>query len=130
MTNIDAFNIAAAVLLGKLHAEFPRPVMLNIDALRDESALAADAWWERGSDNLLAATLRWLHAEGYVRYASEGAGGRRFAEVVLSARGLSALNRLPESLVAKATVGDRLKDLAYAASAEAVTALVRIALSS
>lgn len=132
MTNIELFNVTTAAVFRDLYAQFPRPIALDVPALRTQLEIPEEDWWEvaRGTPlNPIGCAIHWLRDEGFVRFTQESACVKFFG-VVLTSKGFAALNRAPESLSAKTTVGDRLKSLSVAASTETVAALVRTALSS
>lgn len=129
MDNIDIFNRAVAGVLKKLYAEFPRPVELDTQSLGQELGFTSGEMQEtvvRG--NSIGWAIAWLGEEGFIRYSDSAGRNRHFANVVLTAKGLTCLNRTPESLEAKPTIGQQLKGLSVTASAEFVAGLVQIAL--
>jgi hypothetical protein len=131
MSNIEVFNRVVATVFKELYSSFPKPVFLKAAELRVAAEITDDAWWEvtRGANlNPVGCALIWLHDEGFIRYSDE-AGCSVFANVVLTAKGFAALNKSPESLASKPTIGERLKELSKTATSETVSNLVKIALS-
>lgn len=130
MTNIEAFNLITAEIFKELYSQFPRPITFSVREFRGRLNLPEEAWWEqeRGAKlNPAGCALIWLQEEGFVRYTGESAC-LTFSGLVLTSKGLAALNKTPEALSAKPTIGERLKELSRTASVETVGSLVRLAL--
>ena len=113
--NITCFNAAARTVLVKLHREFPRPVVLNSTALMAEIPAYCQGTWGpfHGDDNYVAATIRFLREEGYLRHVgTPDTKQTQFAGVVLTSRGFSVLQAPLDSLglpaAEKTTVVGRL----------------------
>lgn len=104
--NIDDFNRGCALIMGRLYASFPKPIVVKAAELDDGP--------ERPDQEALevyGATMEFLAEEGYVRFGSKTgpAHARLFMNVCLTSKGLAALNRSPEALAApKGTIGDRV----------------------
>ena len=129
MDNISLFNYVTASVLRLLYENFPNPIMLDTGKLRVEFGISDEDWHEyRGGGNSIGSDIRWLGDEGFVRYASEAGRGTAFASAVLTAKGLSALNRSPDVLTPKPTIGERLKEVGKTAATETITSLVKAAL--
>lgn len=132
MNNIEVFNRIVATVFKELYGSFPKPLVLRTSEIRSSSEIADADWWEvtRGAKlNPVGCALIWLHDEGFIRYTDESACSM-FVNVILTAKGFAALNKSPESLSSKPTIGERLKELSMTASSEAVSSLVRIALGT
>ena len=128
MDNIEFFNRTTAALFKVLLAKFPSPILrFDTENFRTESGLPANPSAEDSDD--IGDVIKWLQAEGYIRVRDEAGFGQMFTGVVLTAKGLEALNRIPDSLTPKMTVGERLKELSREASREVVTSLVTVALT-
>jgi hypothetical protein len=132
MSNIDVFNRVVAVVFKQLYEAFPKPICISAGDIRLAAEIADEDWWEetRGlKGNTAGAAVIWLHDEGFIRYVSTTGSGTQFAAVVLTSKGFAALNRTPDALEPKPTVGERLKDLSKTATSEFVNGLVKVALS-
>ena len=88
MSNIDAFNEIAARVLEHLYATFPQGARL----------LAADFVGEADRNAVMNFhyTVRFLGAEGLLKYDVASDDGEVFFEVILTGRGLAALNAVPD----------------------------------
>jgi hypothetical protein len=117
MSNIDDFNVAAAVILDKLYTTFPRRISLRDDSFdsdRDEATLM-----------LYRDTILFLQAEGILRYVSWSNGKPIYFEgVALTARGLAILNSTPDALKEKVPLGVRLSTVLKSGSGEALKVLI------
>ena len=131
MNNIEVFNRVTAEVFKELYENFPKPIILKAAELRAAAEITEDGWWEvsRGARlNPAGCALVWLNAEGFIRYSDES-GCSLFANVILTAKGFAALNKSPESLSSKPTIGERIKEMSKTATAEMVGSLVKTALS-
>lgn len=130
MTNIELFNDVTAEIFRQLYSNFPRPITIEVSKIKSSVRIPKEAWWEdtRWKLNPVGCALEWLRDEGFVRYKDQAAG-LQFSDVILTSKGFAALNRSPESLETKPTIGERLKELSDTASTETVSGLVRLALS-
>jgi hypothetical protein len=130
MNNIDQFNAIVAGIFCRLYSEFPKPVHLEVEKLRTELGVEAKDWWqERNGSNPIGSAIEWLQVEGFIRYSSQ-AHCQLFANVVLTAKGFAALNKVPDALTSKPTIGERIKELSCVMSSEVASSLVRIALGT
>lgn len=129
MNNIEQFNQITASILKLLYENFPKPLFVHTSELREAFGIEEKDWWQdRIGTNPIGITIRWLAAEGFVRY-SDDSKGLSFAGLVLTSKGLAALHKVPEALSPRTTIGERLKELSKDASAETVKHLVTLALS-
>ena len=127
MTNIERFNKVAAALFKVLYEKFPTPIVrFDVESLREPAGLPPPEPNAHFSD--LGSTVKWLADEGFIRYGSANFD-RHFTMVVLSQKGLEAMNRVPDTLEPKVTVGERLKELGREASVQTVGALVQLAIT-
>ncbi len=111
MTNMEAFNEIAARVLEHLFAAFPQEINLAPGSFVDES--------DRNSVSNFHYTVKFLAREGLVRYevaADDGA----FFEVVLTGRGLAALNAAPDLPGERETFGQRIFGASGSGSKEAL----------
>jgi len=132
MNNIQVFNRIAAFVFKELYESFPKPIIIRAGDIRSMAEIEDADWWEetRGiKGNSAGVAIIWLHDEGFIRYQTGSNDGSQFFGVVLTNKGFAALNRTPDALQAKPTVGDRLKELSKNATTEFVGGLVKIALS-
>lgn len=99
--NIQEFNRGVALALNRLYAAFPTPTALRMDDL-DETA-------DRETRRVYAATVRFLRNEGLIRVQAETIADI-FVGVVLTAKGLSLLQAVPEALQEKKPWAAWLRD--------------------
>lgn len=103
--SVQAFNFWAIWIMSRLWDEFPVPQ--HFDPPRDIIAFKHEAARDGRpiGDNdlppvqLIAPTMDWLLAEGFVTGKSNGAG--LYANVSLTTRGFSVLNLVPRSVAPK-----------------------------
>lgn len=132
--NIDDFNRACAAIFARLYAGFPEPLLIDIRAICDQLAVEVETKEEvLGRARLISSTLRFLAAEGFFRCGEHL--GAYAEDVVLTAKGLAALNRTPATLRPhEKSVGDNLvalaRDLTKDGVKEGVKAAIRVALGS
>lgn len=125
-SNIEQFDEYAARIFALLYEAFPVP--RDIDALElsgrpdvDENGMPQE------EAEIAISTLHWLREAGYVWYENETGYGA--LNVVLSAKGLELLKVVPASLEGKTSIGERLRTVATAGSAEVGKKLIAIALT-
>ncbi len=109
--NIVAFHESVRLVLLHLWDHFPRPRAIDSRHLLEQLPEIYRIQWPPGPDNIVAATIRYLAAEGYLRH---GAGDRptdvTFPNSVLTARGFTALNRPLKSLSNEPGLMQRLRE--------------------
>ncbi|PTX95733.1 hypothetical protein [Opitutus sp. ER46] len=128
MDNIERFNRTAAALFKCLYESFPTPIVrFDSESLCEAAGVprTADA---RSMICETGATVKWLADEGFVRY-NETNRPSGFTMVVLTHKGLVAMNRVPDAVTPTETVGERLKQLGREASTQTVAHLVQTALT-
>ena len=126
MDNIDCFNRVVTAILGDLYANFPRPIHMDMGKLKALAKIPDQDWSKAGARtkaNLGQSTLQWLRKETFIDYADESE--TLFASVVLTSKGLTALNKPPDSLTPKSTIGELMKALSNATSSAATTETIR-----
>jgi len=125
MKNIECFNLVASHVLLALLEAFPKPLLLSSEKFQSEIPnLPEDCRWENPVYiNLTACTVRYLIDEGYVR-ASGDSRGSVFSNVVLTAKGFSALNRKLEALEPSKTLAERLRETGKIIAPEVAGAIV------
>lgn len=110
------FNRAASLVLDYLYQSFPNPVMLNIGDLNSNA--------DSDFFHILYSTVKFLEQEGFLRYKQE-AGGALFTFCILSIKGLSILNAVPDALEdKKKTLGEKIGDAVKFGSGETVKSLI------
>ncbi|MGH7946167.1 MAG: hypothetical protein ACREF9_14310 [Opitutaceae bacterium] len=129
-TNIDDFNRGTALILAQLYRTFPVPCVIKVAELDDHADLVGDDVERRdGRHAIYAAAIDFLAEEGYLRHRARSSGGEVFSRVVLTSKGLAALQRTPEVLDApRKTVGDRLLEATRTSATEAAKEIIRQAL--
>jgi len=107
--NIVEFNAIAGLAFAQLYKEFPARVDISREAIADAMGISSDLLPSgRSFSQILVFTLSWLQDEGYISplnvatYAS-------WQKLVLSEKGLRALNAVPPSL--GEPVGSHLRNL-------------------
>lgn len=129
MDNIERFNRIAAALFKRLYQSFPTPIVrFDSETLCEEAGVPPTAdvsvmLCESGS------VVKWLSEEGFVRYSSMS-HGHHFTMILLTQKGLVAMNCVPDALAPNQTVGERLKELGRETSTQTVAQLVQIALGA
>ena len=104
-TNMQQFDEITARVLVKLYESFPVP--LSLDCLSLTESPEMDEFGEISSEaEICMCSLRWLGEEGYIKAAKFNSCYA--IDVVLTAKGLTALKASPESLEYKQTLGERL----------------------
>lgn len=116
MTNIDAFNQAAALVLHALYEAFPQERALGPGSLSSDTDAAVR--------EQMSATIEFLLAEGYVRGAKTADGAMAPYRLTLTAKGLTVLNAVPDAVQAKAPLGQRLGSALRTGGREAVNAII------
>jgi hypothetical protein len=107
--NIEEFNAIAGLALAQLYKEFPARADISREAIADAMRVSSDLLLSgRSFSQILAFTLSWLHDEGYIN-GSNHPGHASWQKLVLSEKGLRALNAVPPSL--GEPVGSHLRNL-------------------
>src|SRR3990172_684900 len=112
MSNMEDFNRGVALILAKLYKAFPQKSVIYVNQL-DPNA---------GDETVknFSATIEFLAAEGFIRCGSSAGGGKAFANVVLTTKGLSILNSVPDSIKEKISLGNKIIDALKSGSKEAL----------
>ncbi|MGH8613276.1 MAG: hypothetical protein ACREYF_15000, partial [Gammaproteobacteria bacterium] len=133
--NIDDFNRGVALILAHLYQRFPIPAMLKVAELDAHEDLLPEETERRDSRQAVyGAAIEFLAEEGYLRFHSHAGRRALFANVVLTSKGLSALQKTPEAMLAPSsrTVGDTLieatGDLLKDSAKELIRQAIRIIL--
>jgi hypothetical protein len=112
--NIECFNAACRLVLASLYQSFPQPMVLDSsEFLAKLPAYCQKSWGPAyGDDNVVAATIRFLADEGFLRHTGDGAAQEAFfPNAVLTSKGFVVLNQSLASLkVPDKTVGQRLME--------------------
>lgn len=130
MNRLDCFNVAASLVLARLLASFPQPVVLDAQALQAEVVSAHGECEIQGTPgnpgSLLIWTIQFLVDEGYVRPtgADEVRPGMRVVRCTLSAKGFAALNRKLKALTPEQTLGGCLLEVGKLAAPEVARTMI------
>jgi hypothetical protein len=121
--HIELFNELAAWILGEAYGVFPGHVYLKAAEFFPGATLEQRA--------LFANTIDFLKREGFVIGHVVAVDGS-MADATLTSRGLAILNRVPDSVAGKATLGERArtagKSVVVTAVGDAAKEAARVAL--
>jgi hypothetical protein len=107
--NIEEFNAIAGLAFAQLYKEFPARIDISREAIAHAMGVSSDLLPSRRSfSQILAFTLSWLQDEDYIN-GSNHPGHASWQKLVLSEKGLRALNATPASL--GEPVGSHLRNL-------------------
>src|SRR5262245_46942787 len=96
--SIEEFNAIAGLAFAQLYKEFPARVDISREAIADAMGVSPDLLPSgRSFSQILAFTLSWLQDEDYIK-GSNHPGHASWQKLVLSEKGLRALNAVPPSL--------------------------------
>jgi hypothetical protein len=107
--NISEFNTIAGLIFAQLYREFPLARDIDRPGIAKSMGVDAADWPNhtlpsgRSLNDVMANTIGWLSAEGYTSHY----GAHPASRVVLTTRGLAALNAKPSEL--GGPVGEELK---------------------
>lgn len=132
--NIDDFNRGTALILAQLYRTFPVPCHIKVRELDDHADLDGELPESRDGRRerrhaVYAAAIEFLGKEGYLRHGEGTSGGELFMHVVLTSKGLSALQRTPEPLDSpRRSVGERLLEVTGKGALEVSKEIIRQAI--
>ena len=109
-TNIEHFNRVVLVTLDRLHDAFPVPIELKTAEVAD--AATPGALPLEPSFNELEPTfeaVKFLAAEGFLKYSNHWLDGTAFLQVQLTMNGLTVLGQIPNSLDKKPVLASQIK---------------------
>jgi hypothetical protein len=107
--NIDEFNQIAALIFAQLYRAFPVVVDIDRGAIAKAMGVSEGDWGKhmlpsgRTFNDVLSGTIGWLEADKYTKAFS----GAAFQRVILTTRGLQAMNAVPSPF--RETVGTELR---------------------
>jgi hypothetical protein len=107
MSNMDDFNKGAALIFAKLYDSFPKPLGFAVKEIDAEASLDTLINYEE--------TMNFLKAERFIDFqiVSGFSGTTDYHRVVLTSKGLAALNLVPDVLQSnKPSLGRQITDLA------------------
>ena len=118
MNNIKAFNLACADIFALLYENFPLKVkMFKANDFLTENLREYNA-------TILIATLEFLEKESFIVWRTAKVEHGLFADLTLTLKGLSLLNKIPKSLEVKESNGEiifkAIKNGSFLAASEAV----------
>jgi hypothetical protein len=116
-SNQEFFDLLAGDIFARLYTMFPEPIDLQSDAILYSPELAKDEDFVDDPDRLrrlYGHAVQWLSREGYVRFSQavsgDADGEETYTDVVLTAKGLEALRKVPGSLSGPGeTLGDKIR---------------------
>jgi len=136
-SNIDMFNGTAGKVFANLYQCFPVPTEIHLRDFFDDKNITEPEQTSdfspriilTSSENFVFATVQWLISEGYISAAASLPTQVYFRRVVLTQKGLAVLNAVPDSLVNKQSIGDRLVASAKAGAMDVLKSAAKEALS-
>ncbi|MCA1862921.1 hypothetical protein JAB5_33150 [Janthinobacterium sp. HH103] len=135
LSNIDAFDELTGRIFAKLYENFPKPIFLDARKFVEGGEAAcfnADSF--TGAEVTPPAeafinTATWLVQEGYISVRPNSKTATGFSDAVLSEKGLTALKAVPDSLVSRVTLGERLVQSVKAGTMETLKGVTNEVLS-
>jgi hypothetical protein len=110
MSNKDEFNRIAAVVLGMLDEAFPVAIVLKAEEIIDiEDNKAVD---------IFLYSMIFLQRQDIISFTDRTIDGSRFAEVMLTGKGLALLNSVPDVIKEKTTLRQRIGNALKSGSKE------------
>jgi hypothetical protein len=109
--NIREFSTIAGIVFAQLYDAFPEIINVDVTAIAAAMGIDKDKWKEqtlpsgRRFNAVQSLTIGWLNSEDFIRSFGSFPGER----VVLTAKGLAAMNALPSELGGQ-RVGVRLTE--------------------
>lgn len=105
--NMQRFNDVTSQIFALLYEEFPTPTELAPEHFNITQDLDGSPTW-RDEDFLpIFDAINWLSDEGFLRF--QGTTNMGFFGVVLSQKGLLALQAAPDALSGKSSLGDQMQ---------------------
>lgn len=129
---MENFNKFVGVLFGKMYQEFPEPLGIEPESFLKEMLADLDTVDKaKEFPDFFRATIKWLERYGYIWISTDRSSmsGPKY-EVVLSERGLAALQKVPESLEGSASIGERLASFSKSKASEAIGTLINLVITS
>lgn len=128
-TNIERFDEITGEVFARLYSSFPVPCLLKAaDYVENPSVyhehLCCDVPSKDGE--FFFACIRWLESAGYL--TTSGENELFVGDALLTSKGLEVLRALPASLQGKASIGERLGEVAAVEGREVLRSLVTEAL--
>ncbi len=121
-TNIEHFNRVVLVTLDRLHDAFPIPIELKTAEVADlatPGTLAAEPSFNDIEPTFEA--VKFLAAEGFLKYSDYWQDGTAFLQVQLTMKGLTVLGQIPHSLDKKPALASQIKTALKAGALSATT---------
>lgn len=104
MTNLDHFNRITATVLSKCFERFPVPCDFSYkEFYPEECGQDVDDF-----DEVFYHTMLWLQHYGYIYFWKPELSATSFYHVSLTEKSLNILNKIPESLEEKVSLGQKL----------------------
>jgi hypothetical protein len=108
--NVAEFNAVAGYVFARLYAAFPSPVpRIDRDVIAAAMGVTSSNWGDhvmpsgKSFSDLLGSTIGWLDNQNYMK----SVGGTPIENVILTDKGLAALNAIPQGL-SGTTIGSSL----------------------
>ena len=118
MSNIKAFNLAVADIFALLYERFPLKItVFGVDEFLSENIREYDK-------EILKATIEFLEKENFISYRTAKCEHGLYADLSLSLKGLSLLNKIPTEIQERKSNGEiifnAIKNGSFAVAREAV----------
>jgi len=134
MSNIEAFNIAAAEIFGQCYQAFPLKVTIsNMDigvAIKEAFGEDPDGtfYLNEVEYKIAEATMFWLIEAGYI-WCKKPHKSISFEGVTLSPKGLEVLNAVPTELTSKESLGEQLSNGIKVLGKDCASSIIKIGLT-
>lgn len=134
MSNIEAFNVAAAEIFGQCYQTFPLEVTISTmdigTAIKESFGEDPDGVFnlDEVEYKIAEATMTWLIEAGYI-WHKKPLRSISFEGVTLSPKGLEVLNAVPEELNSKKSLGEQLSNGIKSLGKDSASSIIKIGLT-
>lgn len=122
LENIEHFNRVVLVTLDRLYDAFPVPIELKTADLAEAAtpAVLPQGFSFKDLESTFEA-VKFLQAEGFLKYSDHWNDGTAFLHVQLTMKGLTLLGQIPNSLDKKPALASQIKTALKAGALSATT---------
>lgn len=114
MSNLDMFNEVTAKVLAACYENFPVPITIS-----------ADSFSPSGGEDVFESTVTWLRDYGYITYAEPDLPICEFMYVQLTEKDIAILNKIPDAIKEKKTIGSKIAEAVKSGSKEILSECIR-----